>query len=357
MIWGLLWLALIFTIPEAAAKNKDFDFAGRIGAGFRGNYQGESKRRFEMRLQAESPRKDGVKGVVEMRGDEDTRTISVNDAFVDYRNDQKDRRVRFGRGKKILGWEWEYSTSVRLTINRSSPYDFLSERALTGRDYFLSYVWLTQKDSVVNEGEGEEVPTDLKALTNTSYVDPTKIIDPSQKWKYELSVHTNESDDIAIIGSVIRTFAPHWRLGGWVLAQRLRSVTEVMGVWATTASLLYQAGIHRVAVEWFAGHDPFRSELNRLYGGSRATYFTSVRGEYGAFVQKWNPYMSAAGLWNDVFIARDRLYEGILGVRYFFTPKMNVALEGMTRSSLSPRDPTQGSYSENGLQLLVRSFF
>ncbi len=352
---------------DAFAKKDDFKFSGRLGVGLVNSpdENDDFKSDFEMRFQAASKRKQGYKGVLELRGDEGTRTVSIQDAFVDYKNEDKDQRVRFGRGKKILGWQWEYPTAARLTINRTQAYDFLSQRNLTGRDYFASYVWTVKQDEppevTVDETDAdapeEKDSISFKTLTDTSYFDPDRMIDPLEKWKFEIAGHLNEADDVTLIVSAIRTLNSNLRVGAWLLGGRAQSVTQVQGIWAGTLSALYRQSIHRVEVELFSGADPYRTEINRLYGGGRPVQFAAARANYGLYLARWNPYLSADCVWKDFADRANRAYQGIAGLRYFLTPGLTLTGEGSLLTSLSGNDPTSYPFHDHEVRVLARYFF
>lgn len=378
-----VFLTSAFSHEALAKKKEEFKFGGRLGLGINqtnspADESAGAAPDFEMRLQASSPRKKRFKGVVEIRAGEGNRNVNINDAFVDWRNKEKTSRVRFGRGKKILGWEYEYPTAARLSISRSKPYQYLGERNFVGRDYFISKVWIKKADqtsvAVVEDAEAvsdendanapdaagaeeEKSPRDMQTLIDSSWFDPSNLIDAEQRWKYELAGHFNEMKDISVIGSAIFTPNAQYRFGGWLTVGRTQAGSGVQGSWAATLSGLYQNHIHRIGLEVFGGTDTYRNEITMVYGDQTSYKFAAMKAEYGLYLSEWNPYAVGSYLVKDWKQLGDRTLEGIFGLRYFFEATLNIAVEGSLISAVSHTDPTSSGYSESQAKVMARYFF
>lgn len=333
----------------SAFASKDFQIQGRLGLGAGQVQEGEIENHFETRLGFKTKRKNGARAYVELRADEGSRDVSLQDSFLDWRNDEKTSRIRAGRGKKILGWEYDYPTSDRLSIRRTLTYDFLANRQLVGRDYFIGYQWTRLPPA------NEESPTsDL----DSSVGNPAFLIDPTETLKLGADFHYNESRDSAIILSASTLPSAHLRFGAWASIQWNRGqFDEVTRSLSSMLSALFEIPGHRVAAECYFGDDPYRTQVEHSFGEGRNVRAVSLKGEYGAYLGDFNPYIVGTVLWKDLANRGDRTDERIVGLRYFFSENLNLAGEYLHRENRSTYDTTSESYSYKTFALLGRYYF
>jgi hypothetical protein len=355
-----LWLA--FSATKANAAKADFKLQGRLGLGAETNDEDRVDDIFETRLGFRTKRKEGVRANVEVRADEGSREVLINDAFAEYRNEEKTHRIRGGRGKKILGWEYEYPTANRLTIHRSLAYQFLEDRALVGRDYFIAYDWFDRLPEPEKSDGDESAADDSGDKTREGDMDssagnPAYMIDPSQRWKLGAAVHYDESKNSAFIFHAIATLGSDWRIGSWLSFQWTRSQHSRVDTTEGVVSLLYQKGKHRAAVEFFAGDDPYRTLVDKFYGGGRSVYFAGVKAEYGAFLGPWNPFLLNTILWRDLAHGSDRAEETAAGLRRYWSEDFSLAAEVRRTRSRSNYDPTVMPYAHETVGFVARYFF
>jgi len=360
VIVGVL-TGLLFMDQAFAAK--DFKLQGRLGIGASSTPANELEHEFEMRLGIETKRKKRVKAVVELRADEDGREATINDAFIDWRNKAKTSRIRGGRGKKILGWEFDYSTADRLSISRSLTYDFLSNRAIVGRDYFVGYQWTKFREvEEADEDEGNEgtIEEGRKGSTSdldSSRGDPTHLIDSTDAWKLGIDFHYNESRDSAFIASATHSLSENLRLGAWAIFQWTRGQYRVSDSTGLMTSVLYQTGIHRAEFEIFYGDDPYRTQVEKMYGPGRNIRVTSVKGGYALNVGPINPYVVGTMFWKDLDHPGDSTREGIFGLRYYLNDDLSFAGECRITKNESSFDTTSEPYLSRIYALLGRYYF
>lgn len=355
----LLIAGLEALVSVNAYATKDFKLQGRLGLGAETVQEGEVENQFEMRLGIKTKRRHGARGYLEIRADEGDREVSVQDAFLDWGNEEESSRIRAGRGKKILGWEYDYSTSDRLSINRSLLYDFLANRQLVGRNYFIGYQWTSVRPAPNGTPQGEnELPESGSSNLDSSMVNPFIMIDPSERWTLGSSFHYNESRDSAIILSATTSPSPSWRFGGWIEFQWNRGqFSDTTDSFETMFSVLYQESAHRTAVELFFGDDPYRTQVEKYYGGGRNVRAAGAKAEYGLYFGGFNPYTVATLLFKDVDHYGDRTLEVIGGLRYFFSEGLNLAAEYRHNRSTSAYDTTSEPYSYGTFAVLGRYFF
>jgi hypothetical protein len=364
VLFGALLSTVEIPVTNANAAKPDFKLQGRLGLGAETNDEDRVDDIFETRLGFRSKRQKGVRANVEVRADEGSREVLINDAFAEYQNEEKTFRIRGGRGKKILGWEYEYPTANRLSIHRSLAYQFLEDRALVGRDYFVSYQWF-DRHSESNGENPEEVDSDRsdsedktrEGDLDSSAGNPTYMIDPMLHWKLGAAIHYDESKNSALIFHAITTLGSDWRIGAWLSLQRTRSQHSRVDTTEGVVSLLYQKGKHRAALELFAGDDPYRTLVDKFYGGGRSVYFTGAKAEYGAFLGPWNPFFLNTILWRDLAHGSDRAEETVVGIRRYWGEDFSLAAEVRRTRSRSDYDPTVMPYAHETVGFVARYFF
>jgi hypothetical protein len=338
---------------ESEGKKPDFKLQGRLGLGAETNADDRVEDVFETRLGIRTKRKKGTRVNVEFRADEGSRDVLLNDAFVDYRDKSKNHRLRGGRGKKILGWEYEYPTADRLSIHRSLAYGYLEDRALVGRDYFVSYHWFDRVESEAEETEAKTGESDL----DSSAANPTFMIDPDQKWKLGAAIHYDESKNAAFIFDAIATLGDSWRIGAWTSLQWTRSQHSRLDTIEGVLSGLFQSGKHRAALELMGGGDPSRSLISKFYGGGRTVSFAAAKLEYGAYLGEWNPYALLTRIWRDLAHRTDHSDERVLGIRRYWGEDFSVAAELRSVVSHSEYDLTTVPYQHETVGFVARYFF
>jgi hypothetical protein len=363
---GIVLLGVLAVEPARAekgdGKKADFKMQGRLGLGAETNADDRVEDVFETRLGIRTKRKKGTRVNVELRADEGSREVLINDAFADYRDKSKTHRVRGGRGKKIMGWEYEYPTADRLSIHRSLAYSYLADRALVGRDYFVSYHWFDRADEPAESSEKDSETEEVEAKTRESDLDssvanPTFMIDPDQKWKLGASVHYDESKNAAYILDAIATLGDKWRVGAWLSMQWTRSQHRRLDTLEGVLSALFQSGKHRATAEVFAGGDPSRTLIAKFYGSGRTVSFAAAKLDYGAYFGEWNPYIVLTRLWRDLAHRGDYSDERILGIRRYLGEDFSVAAELRSAVSRSDYDLTTVPYQHETVGFIARYFF
>lgn len=275
------WLVFLCAVPARADA-----FAGWIGVGGEGDGSGPAEARFEARLQYETKRYEGFEAIFEVSADATSRDVEIKDAYVDKRF-ESEWRLRFGRGKKIVGWEYEDSTRERLSLERSAVYRFMAGAGLVGRDYFLS----ARYDA------------------------------------YRASLHYNEAGDAGLILSARAELSSSVLWGGWVLVQRdqYRQSSALSWTAATGPRVVY--GRHRGVIEAFVGTDPLQSELEAAFGDGRTVYFLSGKVEYAVAIASFAPYVQGVALLADLEHAGRETLQGLFGLRYDPIPSLVLAGE------------------------------
>jgi hypothetical protein len=316
---------------------------GRIGLGAESDPRGNVEDNFEVRLGFKTKRRENIRAFIELKANENSRDASVHEAFADYRTADKISRLRAGRGKKILGWEYEYSTRDRLSIHRSLAYQYLADRSSVGRDYFLEYQWRSPS-TIVDPGD-EPGP------------DASLLIEPETRWKLSTSIHYDESKQAAVILSTIFTPNPIWAFGGWVSWQNVRNQFRKSDYLILVLSSLFHSGSHRAAVELFQGSDPYRTEVERFYGSGRGVHFGSIKAEYGFSLGNWNPYLVTTFIARDLAHFGDRTTEGVFGMRFFVSSDLSMAAEFKAVESVADFDLSTLSYDYTSGAFLARYYF
>jgi len=315
-------LAFILLSAMNAHAKSDFKLEGRLGLGAETLASGEVKDLFQLRLNLKTKRKEGVRADIEVKANENSRELSVRDAFADYRTEDENTRVRGGRGKKILGWEYEYPYSDLMSIDHSLVYRFLEDRSIVGRDFFTEYL--------------------------------RKI---SENWKLAFSAHYDESKDSALVLSAVHTPGSLWRFGLWASLQGNLNPFRKTNHLEFTLSTRYEADRHRAELEAFAGGDPYRTEIERFYGNGRRVRFAGFKGEYGLRLDSWNPYLIASLLFKDLDHTGDKSTEGIFGLRYFVTEPFQLAGEWRRVNNTSDFDSSTEPYHSDTFAFIARYYF
>lgn len=349
---GLLGIPLV---PAFAAKDP-FKMQGRVGLGLEGASSEDQEKIFDLRLGFQSRRRDRIKANVELRADEDSRDVGINDAFVDYKNEEKTFRIRAGRGKKIMGWEWLYPVSARLSIHRSSVAGYMEDREFVGRDYFAEFLRIARPAGAIDESaddnngkknsddkdgdkrsdgispaEGMVSARDRTAASgdamDSAFMGPWTVVPQDESWRAGIALHYDESGNSAFIASWIPRLNDHLRFGSWIELQRnitpAAPITTVGGMF----SILYVLNEHRAALEWYAGMDPFRSEIERDFGSQKTVWASSLRAEYGYLLGKWSPYVMASFVRRDLRTWDDWTFQPLAGLRYFLLSRLDFAIE------------------------------
>jgi hypothetical protein len=346
---------LTFLSPSAHAKG-DFKLGGRIGLGFAVDEEDGTDDVFEMRLAMKTKRQeDGLKAYVEMKAEDGSREIDVHDAFADWRDPGERSRVRFGRGKKIMGWEYEYSTAERLGIGRSAAYRFLSERALVGRDYFVSYDWFDR--SVEAAKESDDADVEERESLDSLIASPGDLVPANEHWKLGIAAHYDESKDLGLIVNAITSLSDDVRVGAWLSRQRTRTAHTGIYTHQATLSTMFQHGAHRGAIELFAGEDPTRTLAERRMGGERTIRFGAAKAEYGLYFGRWNPYAILTRLQRDLRHFHDRTIEVTGGLRIFLSKRLSLAGEATSTTSRSTFDPTVAPFDRTSGNIIARYYF
>lgn len=327
-------LVVLFFVPgpDAWAKKKEpFRLGGRIGVGFQSTTATTTPERFEMRLEAKTRRKKGYRGVVELRADSGSPNVSMNDVYIDGKLGDGSHRFRAGRGRKILGWEYEYPTPWRLTIDRGPVYQFMNSRALVGRDYFFRY----EKQLVAEEEEDDEKKNDdpdadpkpmildINAPETEAYAraqaEPSRI---------RLSFHFNESEDAAVIAATIFKLSREWTIGFWGLFQQNRlDVGAKLYTWSAATSLIWAKNNQRAALEFFPGVDPQQTEVEKTFSNGRRVYYFGTEAAYAIRIGDFQPYTEVSALLRDLERTQNHQYQILFGLRYFCMESMSIALQ------------------------------
>lgn len=340
--------------PSAYAK-EEYNIRGRLGIGAEETKDDSVADQFEVRLGIRTKRKDRVRGYVEVKADEDDRDVKIHDAYADYKSESGASRIRAGRGKKVIGWEYEYSTADRLTIKRSAAYQYLEDRSLVGRDYFAYYQWhLAKKES--SDDQNDENGSASYGV-DASKGRPLSLIDPSEVLELGIAIHYDEAKNGAVILSAIVTPSPLWRFGLWAGAQGTRDQDGRTDTFNGALSALFQSGVHRAGAELFFGRDPFRTEIEENYGGGRNVAYGAIKAEYGFLHRGWNPFYVATVLWKDLDHRGDRTETQALGLRYYIVETLNFTLEWDRNKNISNFDPTSMPYKHSEVLFMGRYFF
>lgn len=349
--------AALLGAGPALAKKEDVKVEGRIGLGMQTRENAPSENLYEVRMGFETRRKNGAEANVEFRVDEDSRDVSINDAFMDWKSESKRTRWRFGRAKKILGWEYQYSTSARLSIKRSRFSGYLGERALVGRDYFVEFQRFGFREAPQppnGTGNGSEAPDEG---LDSQAGDISQLIDPGESWRAGLSAHFDETRNYALILNALWSPGERWRTGAWLYLHRANTIESSVLAPGAMVSALYQAGAHRAALELFAGRDPYRTALEEIYAGDRSIHFAAARAEYGVYLGPWNPYAVVSVILRELPSKRDREEEAMVGLKYFFWEKLSLAGELSLTRSQAAANPSVASYRDSEAAVMGRYFF
>lgn len=309
--------ALLICAPVHAGEKAAY--YGQIGLGGRFGGAGASDVLFEGAFAATSARLNGALAVAEIHADQDAREVFLREGFFEYHKDCAPGRFRAGRGRKKMGWEYEYPASTRLGVQRTLPYSFLAERSLVGREYFAGFEWLESE----NCGPGK-VPG---GFFDSDWVDPRALIEPGHR--LGINATFTESNDYTLIAHALFSAGESWRFGAWALGEQrhTRDVHRPLLVWSGTASALFQRGSHRAELEGFVGHDPLASLIEREKANGRGRIsFLAAAVKYGFYPGAWNPYLTTSVLKQDSARPGHTL-QSLAGIRYFFQAALTLTGE------------------------------
>ncbi len=349
----VLILACSLAIPGwAEEKSAKLKVQGRLGLGAESTaLQGKVENLFETRIGIKTKKIENTRAYLEVRADEGSRDVSIQDLFFDYRSDDQRSRVRAGQGKKIIGWEYDLSNSERLSLRRSLTYQYLEDRSVVGRDYFLQYQW--RNSDLETESE-----TTADSDLDTAVVDRNALIDPAEKVRLALAFHSTESKDMALIASAIATLTDRFRLGAWAAVHGARNSFHRTDHPQFALSALFQSGIHRGAAEAFMGGDPQRTEMERFYGGGRRVRYAALKGEYALMIlRQWSPYWVHTTLYRDLGQGGDRSQEDVLGLRLYVGNYLQIAGEFRRNENRSETDPASVPHRYDTAGVLARYYF
>lgn len=313
--------AFIMLLSTVARAEPDFKLDGYIALGAESDPTGKVEDLFKLRLDLKTKRENGIRIKIELKADEDSRDLSVQDAYVDYRSEDEITNIRGGRGEKTIGWEIEDPQRNRMSIRHSLAYRFLNDRLIIGKDYFLSY------------------ERDLETR------------------RLGFSLHYDESKNTALVLNAILKPDPGWRFGIWTTLLGMRNQFRKTNHLELALSGEYRSELHRVELELFGGGDPFRTEIERFYGDGRRVRFAIIKTGYGLYFGKWNPYLIATLLWKDLDHDGDKTTEGILGLRFFLTDALDLAGEYRRTVNTSDFDPSTLPYHADTGAFLARYYF
>ncbi len=362
---AILILPGVAALPfPAYGKNPGIQFGGTLGFGANTTTrQGNVEEDYELKIEAKSKRWKGFAAMLELRTDEDSRALTIQDTYIDGKFANGESRVRFGRGRRVLGWEYENPTSRRLSIGRTAISDFMSIRGLAGRDFFARYVWTGISSRAEGDLHREEGTLDSLSEGTSSPPSATDSggaylrLEDEAPLTLSGAVHYNETADSAVILGGFACPDENWRFGAWVLIQRSQLPTRAMGSWGGVLSSLYQPGRHRVELEFFSGKDPYRSEVELSYGDGRPVSYWASRLAYGYQFGPVLPYFVGSYISRDWNHPEDRTFQRILGLKFFFNPALSISGEFDTTTNVSISDPTSVSYARNEIRIFSRYFF
>lgn len=284
------WLWTLVALQVSLSTTASAGVQARIEVGAETDGSTAPEPRFEARLQYDTKRYKGIEAVFDVGADAQSRRIELYDAFADYRSPNGSWRAQIGRGKKVLGWEYEDSRIDRLAIERSLAYRFLQSSAMVGRDYFVS----------------------------------------ARHGRLESSVHYDASGQLGTIFAWRARPAEGLEWGTWALLQK--DVRSHLGTvtWGAVTGLKGTRQRHRWTAELLGGNDRFQTERELAYGSGARVHFLALKAEYGVRLGAVLPYVQAVALVPDLRTFGRNTLQGLVGVRYGFLDHVVLAgeLEG-----------------------------
>ncbi len=251
-------------------------------------------------IQAETDRKNGVKGVVDVRITSETDGLDLRDLFLNYKSDS-DYRLTVGQAKKRFGLEWDYNLEDILTLTRTILFRRVSDLNYTGRDTLVAYQSADDKELGLN---------------------------------HNISLHTSEGLNAAFLYRLMHRLDEESFLASYTMVQRER-ISSGWTPLAGAQSFAY-SGIHghyRLEAELQAGKDQFETKYNQLVGRDRNIYFSGLSAGLRYELTDLKPFIRATIVLHDLGRLNQRATELKLGAKYHFHKRFFIGTEGALRNS------------------------
>lgn len=329
MIKWLLVGLIGTSLAHAKLKVEDFRLDGRLDFGIRDGLKESSDEIYDLEIDLETKRKNGNKLVMEFESNSETNQFILLEGYVD-RELENENRFLFGKGKKILGFEYENPTRKRLAVSRSLMYQFVEDFAFVGYDYFAAYEWRVADPS--KEGSTKEVS--------------------------RVSLHSNQSEDFGIIYSHNFTPFSEWRNMIWTLLQADKARRDYQLVGMIVAGSEKRTDTEHITFEIFYGKDPAQSEFERDFDNKEDVFFAGAKAEYGLLVaEDLFPYTQVTYLAQRLDESGYDLLQALLGLRYILDEDLSVAFEFDGLQSSSRSNPWSKNWDQSEFKIELRYHF
>ncbi|MGE0173738.1 MAG: hypothetical protein AB7T49_13155 [Oligoflexales bacterium] len=223
----------------------DIDMEGRVRVQVESNALKKGNMRYEGKIDIESKRREGTKGVLTLKArSKDSTNLFLEEAYVDHRF--APGKLQLGQIKKQFGLEYELSEKKRFTIERSPIYQKLQPFAYVGFEPAVRYEHLPSE------------PGELSYATTFGY-------SGSQEPYAIFYLHPNTNDT---------------QYAAWTLLQgdRLNNATQLVG--AFMFSVWNHEKPQSFEMESIVGLDPFETAVERDISG-RKVVFSGLKISYG----------------------------------------------------------------------------
>jgi hypothetical protein len=241
-------LAALYLATPSVLFAEDMDLQGRVRLKVETNALKKGQFSYEGKIDAESERKNGTKGVLGLKArSKDDAKLFMEEAYIDHR--LTEGKIQIGQNKKQFGLEYEYSERKRLTIDRSPIYQKIEEFAFVGHEPTVRY------ENLPSENGG---PSYATSFGYSGSQEP-----------YAIFFVNPKTDDT--------------QFGAWTLFQgdRLNNATQLVG--AVMLSAWSHEKPNSFEVETIYGIDPFETAWEREFTG-RKVFFTGLKLGYGRWV-------------------------------------------------------------------------
>jgi hypothetical protein len=305
LVLRLLPLLALGAFPALAFKAE-----GRLDIGMRADPREDASAYYEAEVDIETERVEGARAAVEIGADADSREVEVNEALIDIKYGESPWRLKFGLGKKILGWEYEDGATKRLSTRRSLIYRYLEPISLVGREYLVSLAYDNLRASLHYNAFG----TESLALAHEFALSEESV------WGHWLTLGNN---------------------GGHAVVSGFKSKAEDGTRWGA---------------ELFLGQDPAATQFEKSYVDGDRVLFAGARVEYGLGLGAWMPYLLLSHLLRDLRESGTDEQQALLGLRWTSETRLALTLE-FDFTGVDSMDGRERSWEQSSARFEARYVF